>query len=231
MKNNGDQATDKDIEKALKLAQQKASEYIEKFKDQSFNLQQLINVLSNDNSQFKDEYEKQVNQAQQKQSLNLSNTNQNNHLSCKNSLLKSSNNDIEALKKKIKKLKIAKTAFITISASAAIAAAGFWAAAPWTIGATIPWAVGCTEISVASGFVSSSLSFSIIKADEQMPGWEKFTSALTSTYFIGHIFYKILYPILISLNVTLTVTSWVFPVVLSLIPITSSIIAWISLYS
>jgi len=57
---------------------------------------------------------------------------------------------------------------------------------------------------------------------------EKATSAFTSTYFIGHIFYKILYPVLISLNAAVTATSWVFPAVLSLIPITSTILALVN---
>lgn len=141
-----------------------------------------------------------------------------------------SSNDFNQLEKLVNDLKISRVTFTTISATSAIAAAGFWAAAPFSFGATVPWATACTVITSVSGGVAAGLNIALIKYDQELSQLSKVGKAFTSVYYLGHIFYRTLKPLLIGVSVSIGATSWAFPAALALLPIAGSILAWIELY-
>lgn len=189
-------------------------------KNQNLNLNQLINKISSQSVDFKNIYQ----QSQQKK-LTFNDFKTNEHINN----VKFSEAELDKLNKLVNDLKISKVTFTTISATAAVASAAFWATA-WWFGATIPWAVGCSVASALAGGIASGISIALIKYDEALDKWQKAGGALTSTYNLGHIFYRILNPLLIGASATATATSWAFPGILAIIPITGSILAWINLY-
>ena len=102
--------------------------------------------------QYKEEYEKQINiindsYKEKKKNIFL----------IKNSL------DIDKLKGKIKKLEVQRGILIGLCSGLSAAAAGFYAAAFWTFGATIPFAIACTTGSVQTGITQSNILDSINK--------------------------------------------------------------------
>ena len=102
--------------------------------------------------QYKEEYEKQINiindsYKEKKKNIFL----------IKNSL------DIDKLKGKIKELEVQRGILIGLCSGLSAAAAGFYAAAFWTFGATIPFAIACTTGSVQTGIAQSNILDSINK--------------------------------------------------------------------
>ena len=102
--------------------------------------------------QYKEEYEKQINiindsYKEKKKNIFL----------IKNSL------DIDKLKGKIKEIEVQRGILIGLCSGLSAAAAGFYAAAFWTFGATIPFAIACTTGSVQTGITQSNILDSINK--------------------------------------------------------------------
>ncbi len=199
----------------------KINQIIFEAKNESLNLTQLINKISDQSSDFQYHYK----QSQQK-IFNLSFT-PFNKVSSKS--IQFSQAELDKLNKLVNDLKISKVTFTSVSAAAAIASAAFWATA-WWFGATIPWAVGSSVASALAGGIASGISIALIKYDEELNKWKKSGGALTAIYSLGHIFYRILNPLLIGATATAAATSWAFPGILAIIPITGSILAWINLY-
>ncbi|WP_308150157.1 hypothetical protein [Spiroplasma sp. AdecLV25b] len=115
-----------DINKIINYAQETTNNYVVRFKNKNFNLNKIISVLSKDNLEFAKNYNNVL--------IRKNNVLKNPLLSSQNlRLLKDTS--FYSLENYVYNLKIAKTTFITISA--AVAAAGFWAAA-WWFGISIP---------------------------------------------------------------------------------------------
>lgn len=193
-------------------------------KNENLNLNQLICKISKESQQFKNTYTKIQKQVINTKSFSSIENKKN------SKSLNFSQEEFDKLKKLVNDLKISKVTFTTISATAAVAAAGFYAAAIVSFGATIPWAVGCTTISVVSGGVAAGISIALVQYDEELTKWQKTGSSFSAIFNLGHIFYRILNPLLIGATATITATSWAFPAALALIPITASILSWINLY-
>lgn len=209
------------IDKVIEFAKQKTDIYVTKFKNQNFNLNQIINTLSKINSKFAQNY--------------------NNALTAKNNLLNNKayysrslgllkDASFSSLESYVYNLKIAKTTFTTISAAAAISAAGFWAAA-WWFGISIPWAIGSTAVSALAGGIAAGISITLVKYDNELSGIDKATISAAATYKLGHIFYAVLKPLLIGSGATATSLSWAFPAVIAIVPLVSAILAWINLFN
>ncbi|WP_375317354.1 hypothetical protein [Spiroplasma endosymbiont of Virgichneumon dumeticola] len=148
----------------------------------------IISVLSKDNLEFAKNYNNVL--------IRKNNVLKNPLLSSQNlRLLKDTS--FYSLENYVYNLKIAKTNFITISA--AVAAAGFWAAA-WWFGISIPWAIGSTAISALDGGVAARINVTLVKYDHELSGLDKATISATSIYKLGHIFYAVLNPLLITLK-------------------------------
>lgn len=140
------------------------------------------------------------------------------------------NASFSSLEQYVHNIKIARTTFATISATAAVAAAGFWAVA-WWFGFSTPFAVTCTLASAFSGGIAAAISIAQVIYDKQLRGIDKFVISLFAIYKLGHIFYATLNPILIGANVSAYSMSWAFPAILAIVPVVSAVLVWINLYS
>ncbi len=218
----------KNIESFNKDAQtifmKKIQQIINEAKNNNLNLEQLIKKISIDSKKFKNSYSEIKSQ--------INNANLHSYIENQNSLksFNYSQTEPDKLNKLVNHLKISKVTFITTSATAAVAAAGFYAAAPLTFGATVPWAVGCTTVSAVSGSVAASISIALVKYDDALSDWQTARGSMGAIVNLGTIFYRVLNPILIGATATITATSWAFPAAFALIPIMGSILTWINLY-
>ncbi len=136
--------------------EQKVSElqekYLNLFKTNNYSLEEIQSYMCENFPQYKEEYEKQINiindsYKEKKKNIFL----------IKNSL------DIDKLKGKIKELEVQRGILIGLCSGLSAAAAGFYAAAFWTFGATIPFAIACTTGSVQTGITQSNILDSINK--------------------------------------------------------------------
>lgn len=207
-----------DMNKVIKYAQDKANNYINNFQKQNLNLNQIIKTLSKDSPQFAKSYNSGLNKKDSGVKTNLI---------LKNNLGLLKDTSFSSLENYVYNLKIAKTTFISVSATAAIAAAGFWAAA-WWFGVSIPWAVGSTTASALAGGIAAGINIALVKYDNELSGIDKAAISFASIYKLGHIFYAVLNPLLIGSSATATSLSWAFPAILSIIPVASAILAWIN---
>lgn len=208
------------IDQIIEFAKQKTNIYITKFKNQNFDLTQIINTLSKENYKFAENYNTSL--------ISTNNLIKNKLYSSKNAYLLKTDS-FSSLENYIYKLKIAKTTFVTISAAAAVAAAGFWASA-WAFGVSIPWAIGSTTASALSGGIAAGINISLVKYDKELSSLNKASISFAATYKLGHIFYSTLNPLLIGATATATSLSWAFPLIISIIPLISATLAWINLF-
>ena len=126
--------------------------YLDLFQTNNYSLEEIQSYMCENFPQYKEEYEKQINiindsYKEKKKNIFL----------IKNSL------DIDKLKGKIKKLEVQRGILIGLCSGLSAAAAGFYAAAFWTFGATIPFAIACTTGSVQTGITQSNILDSINK--------------------------------------------------------------------
>ena len=127
-------------------------QYLNLFKTNNYSLEEIQSYMCENFPQYKEEYEKQINiindsYKEKKKNIFL----------IKNSL------DIDKLKGKIKELEVQRGILIGLCSGLSAAAAGFYAAAFWTFGATIPFAIACTTGSVQTGITQSNILDSINK--------------------------------------------------------------------
>ena len=127
-------------------------QYLNLFKTNNYSLEEIQSYMCENFPQYKEEYEKQINiindsYKEKKKNIFL----------IKNSL------DIDKLKGKIKELEVQRGILIGLCSGLSVAAAGFYAAAFWTFGATIPFAIACTTGSVQTGIAQSNILDSINK--------------------------------------------------------------------
>ncbi|PPE04776.1 hypothetical protein EELLY_v1c04560 [Entomoplasma ellychniae] len=122
----------------------------------------------------------------------------------------------------VEKLRTSKASITTIAATAAIAAAGFYAT-----GVLLPWAVTCTAISVIASTAAAGLSLALTNYDKEMSKINKGFSTLSATITLGHSLGKTAKAILLTLTTTAAPLSWAFPAVLALIATSTAINAWI----
>ena len=126
--------------------------YLDLFQTNNYSLEEIQSYMCEHFPQYKEEYEKQINiindsYKEKKKNIFL----------IKNSL------DIDKLKGKIKELEVQRGILIGLCSGLSAAAAGFYAAAFWTFGATIPFAIACTTGSVQTGITQSNILDSINK--------------------------------------------------------------------
>ena len=126
--------------------------YLDLFQTNNYSLEEIQFYMCENFPQYKEEYEKQINiindsYKEKKKNIFL----------IKNSL------DIDKLKGKIKELEVQRGILIGLCSGLSAAAAGFYAAAFWTFGATIPFAIACTTGSVQTGITQSNILDSINK--------------------------------------------------------------------
>ena len=126
--------------------------YLDLFQTNNYSLEEIQSYMCENFPQYKEEYEKQINiindsYKEKKKNIFL----------IKNSL------DIDKLKGKIKELEVQKGILIGLCSGLSAAAAGFYAAAFWTFGATIPFAIAYTTGSVQTGITQSNILDSINK--------------------------------------------------------------------
>ncbi|PPE04554.1 hypothetical protein EELLY_v1c02340 [Entomoplasma ellychniae] len=132
---------------------------------------------------------------------------------------------LEGIHKLVKELKIVKTALVTASAAAAIAAAGFYAAAVVSFGISVNWAIGCTAISAATAAaVEGFLALALVKYDESMSNIKKGASAIAATLSIGRVLGSTTKTIPMTASLSLTPISWEFPPFLALIGTIAAVI-------
>ena len=125
--------------------------YLDLFQTNNYSLEEIQSYMCENFPQYKEEYEKQINiindsYKEKKKNIFL----------IKNSL------DIDKLKGKINELEVQRGILIGLC-SRLSAAAGFYAAAFWTFGATIPFAIAWTTGSVQTGIAQSNILDSINK--------------------------------------------------------------------
>ena len=126
--------------------------YLDLFQTNNYSLEEIQSYMCENFPQYKEEYEKQIN------IINDSYKEKK-----KNIFLIKNNLDIDKLKGKIKKLEVQRGILIGLCSGLSAAAAGFYAAAFWTFGATIPFAIACTTGSVQTGITQSNILDSINK--------------------------------------------------------------------
>lgn len=206
---------------ALAFAQQKATDYIQRFQAQDLSLEEIISTLAQESPEFAKNYQAQLN--------NPTTIDDNVDATSMMSAFSNSEISFSFLEQKVKDLKISKTVFITISAVAAVAAAGFWAAA-WFFGISVPWAIAATEISTVTGLVASGINAALLKYDKELTKWGKAAITFSIAYKLGHIFPDTLKRILLTADMIVTANSWKVPAALALVPVISSILAWIDLF-
>ena len=145
---NNVELTPKQEQKVQELQQH----YLNLFQTNNYSLEEIQSYMCENFPQYKEEYEKQINiindsYKEKKKNIFL----------IKNSL------DIDKLKGKIKELEVQRGILIGLCSGLSAAAAGFYAAAFWTFGATIPFAIACTTGSVQTGITQSNILDSINK--------------------------------------------------------------------
>jgi|GEM_PF-795552 len=131
------------FEEAMKKAQEKSSEYITRFESQNLSSNEITNVLLNENSDFKENYQNALQQQSQDfTKVNISPLLKNNSTTIDYdyilSIINSINNRmaLNELDQHIQNLKIIGISFTTVATAAAIAAVAFFAVAFFTFGAT-----------------------------------------------------------------------------------------------
>ena len=135
--------------------EQKVSElqeqYLNLFKTNNYSLEEIQSYMCENFPQYKEEYEKQVKTLKLNRIYNIANsltTNLN-----KNVLKETSN-----IEEQINSLSFQRGLIIAQTTLFSVAAAGFYAAAFWTFGATLLAAVACTRSAVSCGISQDKLN-------------------------------------------------------------------------
>ena len=144
-------------QKARELQEQ----YLNLFKINNYSLEEIQSYMCENFPQYKEEYEKQMKNL----SLNYISNKNNSFATIQNKNFLQISPDIEEwikrkqkeFKDKIPNLEHNRDVLIGWCATASTLAAGFYAAAFWTFGATIPWAVACTTAATQLGILQDFL--------------------------------------------------------------------------
>ncbi|AGY41366.1 hypothetical protein mflW37_2990 [Mesoplasma florum W37] len=216
----------------FQFAQEESLKILEKFKKEKTDLTNAIDYLKDKNSEFEKTYESALNENinQNMNQKSFDNLNKTNEILSRNSLKTetfSLSANLEKNKELVKKLRLAKITFATASATAAVAAAGFYAAA-WWFGITLPWAVGCTTASAFCGTAAGGISLALLKYDKKMSDLDKASSAVSGAISLAHVLSKTTTAILYTLTASVTPLTWCFPALLSVISVAGAVTAWIS---
>ncbi|WP_339020623.1 hypothetical protein [Spiroplasma endosymbiont of Atherix ibis] len=171
---------------SLQKAKEESEKLINEFIKQDISLYKALDFIKDKYPQFKEEYNKQISAYKEKNYSELNNLYleetqlKNSYKEAFNYLNNSENVEkyntlfssvYQKNRELVSRLKTAKISFVTLTAAAAVAAAGFYVAAPWTFGATIPWAAGCTAISICSGLVTAGLSSALLAYNKETGKW------------------------------------------------------------
>ena len=145
--------------------EQKVSElqeqYLNLFKTNNYSLEEIQSYMCENFPQYKEEYEKQTT------SLNKVEYVQKTTLTKKIDPSKPLDPHVveylkSELKDKVPSLETQRNALIGFCSAYSTAAAGFYAAAFWTFGATIPWAIACTSGSIQTGVAQDTVYKQIV---------------------------------------------------------------------
>ena len=136
-------------------------QYLNLFKTNNYSLEEIQSYMCENFPQYKEEYEKQMKNL----SLNYISNKNNSFATIQNKNFLQISPDIEEwikrkqkeFKDKIPNLEHNRDVLIGWCATASALAAGFYAAAFWTFGATIPWAVACTTAATQLGILQDFL--------------------------------------------------------------------------
>ncbi|AUB31973.1 hypothetical protein [Spiroplasma floricola] len=227
----------------LQKAKEESEKIINKFTEQNISLDKALDFIKAKYPQFEKEYNKQISTYQEQNYSTLTNSYLE-ETKLKNSYKESFNyiNNSENVEKYnisfssayqkngelVSRLKTAKISFVTLTAASAVAAAGFYAAAPWTLGATIPWAAGCTAISIGSGLVTAGLSGALLAYDEKAEKWDKARNAGSVAINAAQALGRIAKTVLVSFTATATPFIWAMPAVVAVISIAVAVASWIN---
>lgn len=229
------------FEEAMKKAQEKSSEYITRFESQNLSSNEITNVLLNENSDFKENYQNALQQQSQDfTKVNISPLLKNNSTTIDYdyilSIINSINNRmaLNELDQHIQNLKIIGISFTTVATAAAIAAVAFFAVAFFTFGATSAWGTGCSIIAATLGSAAAILDLVLLKYNKERENLEEKISTgiitFNDIFTLGHLSYTILSASLPAIEGTLSATSWAFPAGVALIGVIAGILGWISFY-
>ena len=145
--------------------EQKVSElqeqYLNLFKSNNYSLEEIQSYMCENFPQYKEEYEKQTT------SLNKVECVQKTTLTKKIDPSEPLDPHVveylkSELKDKVPSLEIQRNVLIGCCSAYSIAAAGLYAAAFWTFGATIPWAIACTSGSIQTGITQDAVYKQIV---------------------------------------------------------------------
>lgn len=207
-------------------AKNKANDYIEMFQNKNFNLDQMIEYLSTENLEFRNNYNKILQEQNNFINQQLKQAKDTNILDVK---VLDAQQDFATLDAHVRDLSIAKATITTMAATAAVAAAAFWAAA-WFFGISVPWATDCTAISIFLGGIVAGLNIAIELYDKTLNNLDKMFLSGEAVINLGAMFGRIAWKVLVTATTTATALSWAFPAVMALIPIFSATMEWIKLY-
>ena len=154
---NNVELTPKQEQKVQELQQH----YLNLFQSNNYSLEEIQSYMCENFPQYKEEYEKQMKNL----SLNYISNKNNSFATIQNKNFLQISPDIEEwikrkqkeFKDKIPNLEHNRDVLIGWCATASTLAAGFYAAAFWTFGATIPWAVACTTAATQLGILQDFL--------------------------------------------------------------------------
>ena len=135
--------------------------YLNLFQSNNYSLEEIQSYMCENFPQYKEEYEKQMKNL----SLNYISNKNDSFATIQNKNFLQISPDIEEwikrkqkeFKDKIPNLEHNRDVLIGWCATASTLAAGFYAAAFWTFGATIPWAVACTTAATQLGILQDFL--------------------------------------------------------------------------
>ena len=213
-------------EEIIKYAQEKANSYIKIFKNQDLNSDQVKNILLNENSDFKTNY----NNLLQEQITNDFQLENKLKLSVKNfETLGTIFDDYQKIQKEMPEIRRNATIFSSISIAAAVAATGFYAAA-WFFGITLPWAIGCTAISVLSGIGSTYFNIVLYNYDQTESYLSRHIQELNIIYdLIGYLKNSLLSlkDLLMGEELAIVASEWAFTPSSILIPIIFYILSFV----
>ena len=144
-------------QKARELQEQ----YLNLFKTNNYSLEEIQSYMCENFPQYKEEYEKQTT------SLNKVECVQKTTLTKKIDPSEPLDPNVvvylkSELKDKLPSLETQRNVLIGFCSAYSIAAAGFYAAAFWTFGATLPWAVACTIGSLQTGITQDAVYKQIV---------------------------------------------------------------------
>ncbi|AUB31256.1 hypothetical protein [Spiroplasma floricola] len=229
LKTSKNQQIDENLKnEMINYAQKEANKILASFQESNYQLDTIIDIIKNNYPDFKQEYDRNLNNIisdikLENQTVHQFNNYQINNFSSQEYSLSSAQQNN---KKLVSDLRVAKAALTTGCAAAAIAAAGFWAAA-WWFGISTPWAIGCTVASTALGVASAGVEIALVKYDQSMNKWIKFGTILQATLKLGLSLAITSYVILVKMTAVVSTTTWCFPAAIAILVASGALAAWI----